>query len=90
MAVKLMDSAIRSGRDDLEVGKDLAQTSRGLRLRYNIKLPRSQRRFVCRGCKALIIPGVNARVRLGHGKTAVLRITCDECGRVNRKILGTP
>jgi ribonuclease P protein subunit RPR2 len=48
------------------------------------------KRFVCHGCKKLVVPGVNARVRVGRGKPPVLRITCLGCGRVNRKILKQP
>jgi RNase P subunit RPR2 len=58
-------------------------------LRFNVRLDYSLKRFICHGCKKLLIPGRNARVRLARGtkKTKVLRVTCLECGHVNRKLL---
>jgi ribonuclease P protein subunit RPR2 len=87
---QLMESSVGLARNDLEMAKEQAALARRVRLRFNIKLDPSLRRYICRGCKNLIVPGVNARVRLGHGKPAVIRITCSECGRVNRKILSRP
>jgi len=84
---KLTESSVRLAQEDLAMAKKQAAKARRLRLRFNIRLDDSLKRYTCRGCKNLIVPGVNARVRLGHGKPTVLRITCTECGRVNRKIL---
>jgi RNase P subunit RPR2 len=84
---QLTDSAVHLALKDLQMAKEQAALARRLRLRLNIRLDDSLKRYTCRGCKSLIVPGVNARVRLGHGKPLVIRITCAECGRVNRKIL---
>jgi RNase P subunit RPR2 len=84
---QLTDSAVHLATKDLQMAKEQASMARRLRLRLNIRLDDSLKRYTCRGCKSLIVPGVNARVRLGHGKPLVIRITCSECGRVNRKIL---
>lgn len=54
-------------------------------LRYNVRFGWDLKRFFCHGCKQLIVPGVNATVRVEGG--AVLT-TCASCGRVNRKIVG--
>jgi len=83
----LTGSAVRLASENLSMAKAQAALARRIRLRFNIRLDASLKRYTCRGCKGLIVPGVNARVRLGHGKPAVLCITCSECGRVNRKIL---
>ena len=43
--------------------------------------------FFCHGCKELMVPGVNARVRLAK---SMILTTCASCGRVNRKSLAQP
>ncbi len=88
--VKLLtESAVDLSHTDPELAKEQADLARKVRLRFNVRLDPSLSRFTCRGCKGLLVPGVNARVRLGHGKTTVIRITCADCGHVNRKIVGT-
>jgi len=69
------------------VAREQAALARKVKLRFNVRLDPSLTRFTCRGCKGLLVPGVNARVRLGHGKATVLRVTCADCGHVNRKII---
>jgi RNase P subunit RPR2 len=84
----LTESAVNLSHTDLPLAKEQAAMARRVKLRFNVRLDPSLRRFTCRGCKGLLVPGVNARVRLGHGKQTIVRITCADCGRVNRKVLG--
>jgi RNase P subunit RPR2 len=86
----LTESAVSLSHKDLKLAKEQAALARKVKLRFNVRLDPSLRRFTCRGCKSLLVPGVNARVRLGHGKPTIVRITCSECGHVNRKILERP
>ncbi|MDV3293582.1 MAG: RNase P subunit [Nitrososphaerales archaeon] len=83
----LLESSVKTSREDLALATKQADLARKVMLRYNVRFDYSLRRFVCRGCKKLIVPGVNARVRLGHGKPALLRVTCMMCGHTSRKIL---
>ena len=86
--VKLLtESAVNLSHTDPELAKEQAALARKVKLRFNIRLDPSLTRFTCRGCKGLLVPGVNARVRLGHGKTTILRVTCTDCGHVNRKVI---
>ncbi len=87
--VKLLtESAVSLSHTNPDVAKQQAALARKVKLKFNVRLDPSLRRFTCRGCKGLLVPGVNARVRLGHGKTTILRVTCLDCGRVNRKVIG--
>ncbi len=86
----LTESAVSLSHTDLELAKEQAALARKVRLRFNIRLGPSQKMFTCRGCKSLLVPGVNARVRLGHGRPTMIRITCSNCGHVNRKIVDSP
>jgi len=89
--VKLLtESAVSLSYTNRKLAREQAALARKVRLRFNVRLSPSLRRFTCRGCKSLLVPGVNARVRLGHGKPTIIRITCIECGHVNRKIVARP
>ena len=83
----LTESAVVLSHTNPVVARQQAALARKVKLRFNVRLDPSLTRFTCRGCKGLLVPGVNARVRLGHGKATVLRVTCADCGHVNRKII---
>jgi RNase P subunit RPR2 len=83
----LMESAVSLSHTNPSVAREQAALARKVKLRFNVRLDPSLTRFNCRGCKGLLVPGVNARVRLGHGKTTILRVTCTDCGHVNRKVI---
>jgi RNase P subunit RPR2 len=84
----LTESAIALSHTDPATAKQQAALARKVKLKFNVRLDPSLRAFTCRGCKGLLVPGVNARVRLGHGKPTIIRATCLDCGRVNRKVIG--
>jgi ribonuclease P protein subunit RPR2 len=83
----LTESAVSLSHSNPSIAREQAALARKVRLRFNVRLDPSLSRFTCRGCKSLLVPGVNARVRLGHGKETILRVTCADCGRVNRRIV---
>jgi len=85
----LTASAVNLSHTNPLVAKEQAALARKVKLKFNVRLDSSVTRFTCRGCKGLIVPGVNARIRLGHGKVTILRVTCLDCGHINRKIVGT-
>ena len=86
----LTESAVNLSHTKPDLAREQASLARKVKLRFNVRLDRSLSRFTCHGCKGLLVPGLNARVRLGHGRPRILRITCLDCGRVNRKILREP
>ena len=57
--------------------KHLVKTSS----RNRLPLPISQRHWICRGCTALLVPGITARVRIREGQRIT---TCLECSRIRR------
>ncbi len=83
----LIQLSASTARDDFELAKQQAALARRLMLRYNVRFGWQLRRFYCHGCKELMVPGVNARVRLAKG---MLLTTCANCGRVNRKRVKQP
>ena|SRR2546428_5566439 len=86
MARELLQLALKNSTSDLDLAKKQAALARKLLLKFNIRLDGKLKKYYCHGCKQLIVPGLNARARLGHGPS-ILRFTCVQCGFVNRKIL---
>ena len=61
----------------VNAAKHLVRTSS----RNRLTLPKSQRHWICRGCKTLLIPGDTSRVRIRAGQRI---ITCLSCGKIRR------
>jgi len=83
----LTESAVTLSHINPAIAKEQAALARKVKLKFNVRMDPSLTRFTCRGCKGLLVPGVNARVRLGHGKPTIIRVTCSECGHTNRKVV---
>ena len=83
----LLELAVSTAGGDLDLAKGQARLARNVMLRFNVRFGWELRRFYCHGCKELLVPGVNARVRLGHGGDRTVRMTCTGCGYVNKKPL---
>jgi RNase P subunit RPR2 len=83
VARRLIEMAVVSAGSDMELARGQASLARRMMLKFNIRYDWSVRRFFCHGCKGLIVPGINARVRIGPGRR--LMVTCGDCGRVNAK-----
>ncbi len=56
--------------------------ARRIGMRYNVRVPPEFKRRFCKECLAYLVPGVNARVRVGRGRVVV---TCLGCGAVQRR-----
>ena len=55
--------------------------ARRIGMRYNVRVPPEFKRRFCKDCLSYLLPGVNARVRLGRGRVVV---TCTGCGAIQR------
>ena len=66
-----------------------AMQAKKIAMRFRVRLPYEARQLYCKKCKAFIVPGRSARVRIGRAKPRAVRITCLRCGHVYRKILGS-
>jgi ribonuclease P protein subunit RPR2 len=57
--------------------------------RTRTKLPTHVRRGICRGCGAILIPGVNSHTRVRQRREPHTATTCHLCGRIHRVPLKT-
>jgi RNase P subunit RPR2 len=85
VAAGLIGLAVSTARTNPTLARGQTALARRIMLKFNVRYDWSLRRFFCRGCKGLLLPGLNARVRTGPQK--FLLVTCEDCGRVNRKRL---
>ena len=85
IAVDLIEAAAATAIKDPELARGQAALARRLALKFNLRFDWRLKRFFCHGCKGLLFPGLNARVRLGPNR--MLLMTCADCNYVNRKKL---
>jgi ribonuclease P protein subunit RPR2 len=74
-------------RENEKLAHEQAMLAKKIAMRYRLKLPYHIRQLYCKKCKYFIIPGRNARVRIGRSNTKAVRITCMKCNYTYRKIL---
>ncbi|RLF65467.1 MAG: ribonuclease P [Thermoplasmata archaeon] len=68
-------------RNEIDLARDYIKLARRIAMKYNYKMPRIYKRFICKKCNAYLLPGKTARVRINRGKVS---ITCTLCGSVKR------
>ncbi|MGC9203592.1 MAG: ribonuclease P protein component 4 [Thermoplasmata archaeon] len=49
---------------------------------YKVKIP--EKRFICKNCKIILIPGKNSTVRIKKGR---VNIKCLRCGNIRRFVI---
>ena len=81
----LVKSALKE-RDEALAARQALQAKK-IAMRFRVRLPYEARQLYCKTCKAFIVPGRGARIRVGRSKTRAVRITCLRCGHTYRKIM---
>jgi ribonuclease P protein subunit RPR2 len=81
----LVKSALKEKDESLAARQ--ARQAKKIAMRFRVRLPYEARQLYCKKCKAFIVSGRGARVRVGRAKTRAIRITCLRCGHTYRKIL---
>jgi RNase P subunit RPR2 len=74
----LIERASVTALQDPELAKEQATLARTIALKFNLRFDWQLKRFFCHGCKRLIIPGLNARVRLEDASDHVSRLWAGE------------
>ncbi|HXV46969.1 MAG TPA: RNase P subunit [Nitrososphaera sp.] len=81
----LVRNALRE--KDEAIAARQAQQAKKIAMRFRVRLPYGASQLFCKKCKAFVVPGRSARVRVGRAKTRAVRITCLRCGHTYRRIL---
>lgn len=83
----LVASALKE--EDEELAARQAKLAKKVAMRFRVRLPYEARQLFCKKCKAFIVPGRSARIRVGGAKTKAVRVTCLKCGHTYRRVLAT-
>jgi|TARA_B100002003_G_C14061455_1_gene510969 RNase P subunit RPR2 len=81
-----IDNALLIAKTDLLLAQRYGDIARDLMLKNNIRLPYIKKRFFCKGCKKLIVPGINSKIRI---KNKIILTICMECSYIYKKISNT-
>jgi len=83
----LIKNAIANARTNPKLSQRQASLVQRLSTKYRIKMPYEIRMTFCKKCKSFIAPGINSKIRLGRTPTKSIRISCNFCGHIYRKII---
>ena len=83
----LINNAISNARRNPDLAQKEARLARRISTHHRIKMPYELRMNFCKQCKNFIVPGVNARVRIGRTNLKAIRITCNFCEHTYRKVI---
>ncbi len=90
LAIQRMRILFRLGieaakRGEHELSKRYGELIKSLAMRTRARVPRGIRRWICKNCNAIMVPGYTARVRTRReGKTLRIVTTCLVCGWIHR------
>ena len=83
----LMGNAISNSRSNPRLAQRQASLAKKLSTKYRLRMPYDFRMNFCKKCKKFIVPGVSSRIRMGRSSTKSIRLTCNYCGHIYRKII---
>lgn len=83
----LIENAISNAKTNPALSQRQASLARKIGMRHKIRMPYELRIVFCKKCKSFIAPGINSRIRIGRTSIKSIRITCNFCGHIYRKII---
>jgi ribonuclease P protein subunit RPR2 len=66
------------------LAKRYLELAKRISMRSKIKIPREYKRFICKSCGNLLVPGANCRVRIKPKKGTIVVVSCLDCGSIMR------
>jgi ribonuclease P protein subunit RPR2 len=79
----LLSEARKSLDGNPTLSKRYTELAKKISMRTKVRIPSSEKRYICKGCGLPLIPGKNARVRILPGNPRIV-ITCLACGTLKR------
>ncbi len=84
IAKERMDKLLRLGKiSDSEKSKRYLELAFKIGMRYNIRIPKEEKRRICKKCLSFLIPEKTSVIRVNPKQQAVI-ITCKNCGSIKR------
>jgi len=85
--IRLLKMAYETFTFDRKLAKRYIEIACKISMKCKVRIPRKWRRWICKKCKTLLLPGVNCRVRIRQRRTTHIAVTCLECGHIKRYII---
>ncbi|WXG45334.1 MAG: ribonuclease P [Candidatus Atabeyarchaeum deiterrae] len=82
---RLLSLAENSLANDPDLAREYVDIASRIGMRCKVRLPRSWKWRICRGCNTLLYPGLNCTVRVRSRRERHLVIRCLSCGRISRR-----
>lgn len=79
----LLDQARKMLDRDPKLSKRYVELAQKISMRTKVRIPTSEKRYICKKCGTILIPGRNTRVRVLTGNPRIV-ITCLSCGALRR------
>lgn len=83
----LINSAISNAKMNPVLSQRQALLAQRISTRHKIRMPYELKIVFCKKCKSFIAPGINSKIRLGRTSVKSIRISCNLCGHIYRKII---
>lgn len=83
----LIQHSISNAISHPSLSKRYAILARTICIKYRLKIPYLLTIIFCKQCKCFMPPGLGSKIRLGRSSIKLIRITCNNCGHIYRKIL---
>ncbi len=83
----LIDNALSNAKTNPKLAQRQASLAKKISMRHKVKMPYDLRMVFCKKCKSFIAPGVNSKIRVGRSTIKSIRITCNFCGHIYRKVI---
>ena len=80
----LLDLARKAFPTDRALSRRYIELARRIGMKAGVRLPKRDKLFLCKGCRSLLVPGVNCRVRTRAEFGTTVLITCLDCGAKKR------
>jgi ribonuclease P protein subunit RPR2 len=80
----LLNLAKREFPTDRVLSKRYVELARLIGMKAGVRLSKEQKMSICKGCGALLVPGVNCRARTRSELGTTVLITCLDCGTKKR------
>jgi ribonuclease P protein subunit RPR2 len=83
----LINNAMENARTNPDLSEKYGQLARRIGTKHNVRMPYNLRIVFCKKCKSFIAPGINSKIRMGRSSVKSVRISCNFCGHIYRKII---
>lgn len=70
--------------ENKSLAKRYLDLAKRISMRSKVRIPKEYKRFICKSCGNLLVPGVNCRVRIRHEKGTIVVVNCLDCGLIMR------